>query len=360
MKCYMLERKGNAFDLMRLIMASFVIISHGYYLLGLDTVDIGVLCDNQTYLGEIGLLGFFSLSGYLISKSFIRSKDVFQFLVNRVLRIMPGFWGCLIITAFVIAPIIYISSHEVLSYRLRGDWSALGYVTSNFFTIIKQPNIHDVLGSDDIPNLNGSLWTLKFELLCYLLTLFIGALGVLQRKKNMVLICVLFCCLHLFASTTLSNDYEIFKEYFPWKNTKLFVSYFMGVLYFVYEAKILKMKFLPHILALSMLMILFSSYVRILLPLITGFSLLHLFIGFKVKLNYDISYGLYIYSYPVQQLILSYFPDIELFSYLVLTFVAVVPIAFLSFIVIEKPSLILKTKFPSLIINTFWITILHH
>ncbi len=56
----------------------------------------------------------------------------------------------------------------------------------------------------------------------------------------------------------------------------------------------------------------------------------------------DYSYGIYIYAFPVQQTVAHFFPEIGLFSYLVLTAVAIVPLAAISWYVIEKPALRLK------------------
>ena len=141
-----MTNRNNSYDLLRLILATFVLISHSFYMLEFPYTDIGYFLNGQTYLGEVGLLGFFTLSGYLITKSFFYNESAVRFFKNRIFRIFPGFWFCLIFTAFIIGPtLFYIEKNTLNNYPYSGPWSAINYIKSNFFLEINQSNIRNVL-----------------------------------------------------------------------------------------------------------------------------------------------------------------------------------------------------------------------
>ena len=97
-----IEREANNFDLIRIIFAWFVIVSHSYVLNGVGESDpLGQLTSNYLILSFIGVKGFFVISGYLILQSLTRSKNVIDYLVKRILRIFPGLIVVLIISLLI-------------------------------------------------------------------------------------------------------------------------------------------------------------------------------------------------------------------------------------------------------------------
>jgi peptidoglycan/LPS O-acetylase OafA/YrhL len=174
-----MKKRNNAFDLLRVLFCLFVLLSHGFFLGAYGGDPLATISKGQTYLAEVGLIGFFVLSGYLISSSYERSSNLIQFLSNRVLRIIPGFWVCLIVTSFILAPLIYFTNnHNLDRFTFFGANSSFSFVTSNFFLAIRQPTISNVLNySASKDSLNGSLWTLFSEFQCYLFTIAAGLLG---------------------------------------------------------------------------------------------------------------------------------------------------------------------------------------
>ena len=92
-------RQANNFDLLRILFAWFVIVSHAYVLNGDGATDPLFVATNSTFLFSfIGVKGFFIISGYLIFKSMMVSTSIFEYLVKRVLRIFPALAVVLIIT----------------------------------------------------------------------------------------------------------------------------------------------------------------------------------------------------------------------------------------------------------------------
>ena len=92
-------RPANNFDVLRILFAWFVIISHSYVLNGLWATDPLFEATNQTFLFSfIGVKGFFIISGYLIFKSMMVSKSIPEYLIKRSLRIFPALAVVLLVT----------------------------------------------------------------------------------------------------------------------------------------------------------------------------------------------------------------------------------------------------------------------
>ncbi len=158
-----LDPNRNSLNFLRLVLAFSVVYSHvcdlAYF--GLHNLDI-----NGTELGAIAVYGFFGISGYLIAGSAQRN-GVGRYLWQRFLRIFPAFWVCLIVTAFALGAVALAIDpvpHCGFVCYLKLHPGPFSFVYSN--ALLKM----DQLRSRPALNLaNGSLWTLFFEFLCYLL-----------------------------------------------------------------------------------------------------------------------------------------------------------------------------------------------
>ena len=122
----------NSLGIIRLVLASLVIVDHAFPLGGFGEDPFWRYTNGQTSLGGIAVGGFFVISGYLIVKSGA-SSDLMQFLWRRVIRIFPAFWGVLLFTAFVVGPIAWLVRGEPLStYFTLGPGGPFSYITSNW------------------------------------------------------------------------------------------------------------------------------------------------------------------------------------------------------------------------------------
>jgi peptidoglycan/LPS O-acetylase OafA/YrhL len=161
------ERAANNFDLLRILFAWFVIVSHSYVLNGSGASDpLGQLTGNYLILSFIGVKGFFVISGYLILQSLTRSKSILDYLAKRILRIFPGLIVVLIVTIGVLyfiyptTNVPYLLNPVIYNYF----WSNLKLFDPTFYI----PGVFDQLPSRAI---NGSLWTIEFEFLFYIFLL---------------------------------------------------------------------------------------------------------------------------------------------------------------------------------------------
>ena len=101
-----LRGHNNSLGFIRLVLASLVIVDHAFPLGGFGVEPVAGWTIGQTSLGGIAVAGFFAISGYLITKSGL-AADILQFLWRRFLRIFPAYWAVLLVTALVIAPIVW-------------------------------------------------------------------------------------------------------------------------------------------------------------------------------------------------------------------------------------------------------------
>lgn len=181
--------RRNSFGVIRLVLASAVIFSHTFYLGGWGADPVLAWTRGQDSIGGIAVVGFFAASGYLITRSGMRT-DVVAFLWHRVLRIFPAFWLVLLVAAFIVGPLAWFAVRRSLDgYFGFGPDGPFAYIIENAALSMGQYGIYDVFAATTPYGLtagsvlNGSLWTLVHEFFCYLV---IGALvlvGALSRPR---------------------------------------------------------------------------------------------------------------------------------------------------------------------------------
>lgn len=338
----------NAFDLLRVIFAVMVLISHGYMIFGIGTEPLQVFSKSQTNLSEIGVMGFFSLSGYLIAASFDRSPNILRFTRNRFLRLFPGYWVCLIVTAFIIAPaIFYTNNKTVAGFNFWNADGSLSFVYKNIFLSMRQWSVGNVLQNSSYKeSLNGSLWSLLPEALCYALTLFLGLSGLLNKNKQVLLL--LFILVYTIYVVNLYPGTSFGPTFLTLSNArKLYTCYLCGTCLYVFRNEIfIDAKGQLFIFFASIALIKFGGFLMI-APLAIAILGIKGFSNFQVSLKYDISYGLYIYAFPIQQLLSRIFnPGTSIIWYLVACITLTGIIALLSYICVERPFLRLKQAHP--------------
>jgi peptidoglycan/LPS O-acetylase OafA/YrhL len=152
----------NSLDLLRLIAASLVLYSHQHALMG----QAEPLFFGWTTFGGAGVTIFFFLSGMLVWSSWARDADVRRFFIRRTLRIFPALWLVVLLTVFVSNS----TSWRYLSTAL----------------LVVRHGLPGVFADNAYPAaVNGSLWTLPVEFLCYIT---VAALGCITWGSQRVLI----------------------------------------------------------------------------------------------------------------------------------------------------------------------------
>lgn len=340
-------QRHNSFDLLRLLLAGGVLITHGYLIGGYGATEPSAwLTKSQTNISEICVMGFFAISGYLIPASFERSKNILIFISHRLFRLLPGFWVCLIVTSFFFAPLIFLTTHRSLSdFPITGNEGAIGFIVHNALVQVRQWSIAGVLDFAAYnESLNGSLWSLFPELQCYLFTIIAGYFGLL--KRNRILLLGILSYLLVLCAINLDNP----GRYGPTiivlgPALKLYTSYVAGMTLYVFRDAIqIDNRGVFFLLGVLMLLLKFGGY-HLIAPILIATLIIKLAEMFKCTLKYDISYGIYIYGFPVQQLLYHWFgSSLHVSVYLLFSLLGASCFGVLSCLLIERPCMALCKK----------------
>jgi peptidoglycan/LPS O-acetylase OafA/YrhL len=341
-------RNRNNFDFLRLLAASFVLIGHSSDVLygrHLEYDPARKIFDMT--IQSLGVLIFFIISGYLITRSFENRKSWVQFMVGRVLRIFPALIVVVLLSVFVLGPAVTtLSIPEYFNSPLT--WKYLQDITLyRMYYYLPGVFQNNPLGG----SVNASLWTLPYEFTCYLFISIAGLVTVLNRKWITLSYYFIFFCSYLFLQT------EMDKLVIPVLGID-FKTFFLPFLYFMAGSVFYKFRdFIKFSWFETATVILILILVRLgivhnqftIIPLtyfVLAFSLSkYIKLGNAAKYG-DFSYGIYLYAFPVQQLIVFLFPGIaSLWLMIFLSFCIVLPFALISWHVIEKGALAKKKYF---------------
>jgi len=172
------DPRSNSLSVLRLLLAGTVAVAH--------TLDLGFGFQPQAGSSDFGSLavdGFFVLSGFLVARSYLRLDSLRRFAWHRALRILPGFWACLLGTGLVVAPLLAVLVGRPWTSVFSGEDSAWSYVVSDAALVMRQFTVAGLPGTaTSTDQLDGSLWTLAFEASCYAALAVLGVLGVLRRR----------------------------------------------------------------------------------------------------------------------------------------------------------------------------------
>jgi peptidoglycan/LPS O-acetylase OafA/YrhL len=339
-----MDQKSNNFDSLRIVGALLVFISHCWPI-GFNLQDPSI---HNIQLGSIGVYIFFFTSGHLITISAERSINALSFAKNRALRIYPGLAACIIFLTFILGPAsttLSISDY----FERKETWLFL----ENISAIKLDAYLPGVFEHNNISTINGSLWTLPFEILCYIL--FSSAIWFTRNHKAAtlyLLVAAIAFRLIVADSTELGNHKNIYNL------SKLLLPFCLGAASTQFTIRSIQSRnLLIGSILLSGALWLYSTdigAVQLFATLcITSTTAIIAFHVKKIQLAPkswgDFSYGVYIYSYPIQQFTLYFFnknkysphPIIYIFTAISLTLV----LALASWRFIEKPAL--RWKSPS-------------
>lgn len=329
------DPKRNAFNALRLLMALTVIVWHSFPLTG---TAFGVEPARQLF-SRLPVDVFFTVSGFLIVSSWVRNPNVVAYLRARILRIIPAFWVCLLLTAGILAPLsVWIRGADLPT----GFWSsAASYVVKNAGLRVWQDVIAGTPSGIPFPGeWNGSLWTLGWEFSCYIAVLVIGVVGLLRHRSTIPAL-YLLCTLGILVSA-----YGPIHNWYLTNGSRFGIMFVAGALVYRFQDRIPVTRTL---MGLSVAVIVACAF----LPdygLLAGLPIAYLAmtIGSVVKhprltLSNDISYGLYIYGFPIQQVLATLgAARLGVGPFALIALLITVPVATASWILIEKPVLRLK------------------
>ena len=136
-------------------------------------------------LGTIGVLMFFGISGYLITRSWVHAPHIPSFVVKRALRIYPAYIVVLLVTTFIVGPLVStLSTSDYFSSSLVSHY-VLGNASMRSITY----DLPGVFAHNPYPHaVNGSIWTLPYEVRAYVIVALLGVCGLLKNRRIGVLV----------------------------------------------------------------------------------------------------------------------------------------------------------------------------
>lgn len=341
-------RPANNFDLLRILFAWFVIISHSYVLNGLGATDPLFEATNQTFLFSfIGVKGFFIISGYLIFKSMMVSKSIPEYLIKRTLRIFPALAVVLLVT---LVAVFFIYPAGITPFFYNKEVYA--YFIGNLILFKPHFFITGVFSNLMSPAINGSLWTIEYEFFFYILILVF--FFVRSNKKLLTILLGLSVAAFLVVRLFFYNWTVQTHFFIPLESIFDLGSYFlMGSLLSCYDLDQLPAKNVIAAFLLTALLV--GTYMHV-GHTVVYFTLPYLviYLGKKTsglaawvhqKLG-DPSYGIYLYAFPLQQFIIYLYKPSTLTLFVIST-IGAFAFGYLSWILIEKKALALKAYFKS-------------
>ncbi len=337
--------RANNFDALRLAAAFSVMFSHAFLIAqGTQKNEWLIrLTGNQSILGLCGVFVFFAISGFLVTQSWEQTGSPLRFLVKRALRLFPGLFIATLLSALVLAPLV-TSLEPAAYFRQPAPWL---YILGN--TLFDQ-RVHELPGVMFVNNpvgleINGSLWTLRWEAVMYLMVMALGLLRLLNLPVILGLLGLGMLCLGFDKTFDFLGGWGWLLAFFA-----------IGmILYKLRATRIFDGRF--AVLALTGLVV--SVPFRAFIPL---FPLFGCYLALWLALNPhlpvipaarfgDLSYGLYIYGWPVEEGVIWALGGHALWwQVLGLALPITAALAFLSWHLIEAPALRLKPgarRFPA-------------
>jgi len=340
-------RSDNHFTFIRLLAAYAVLVAHSYALatghMGQDPITRMIVHWWGMGLGSVAVVVFFVVSGFLVGGSYLHRDNLFAFAEARFLRIFPALVVAVLACALLIGT--GVTTLPFFDYMTHaGTWSFVWHNVTLFGGIhFRLPGVF--MDNPWPGGVNGSLWTLPVELYMYCMVMLLGTLGVLKHRPSFNVAAILLC------ATLLSiQSGWIHISGFPAKHVILVMAYIAGVFFYVNRASVPLN--LMTLLLVMVSMVLLHGTVIWPVAQVFGFAYLILFLALYQGVRMpdldrwgDYSYGVYIYAFPVQQLVVKYITTspIEVLLY---STVVVFPLAVFSWHYIEKPALRLKGKMP--------------
>jgi peptidoglycan/LPS O-acetylase OafA/YrhL len=335
------DNRSSGFDYLRVVLALSVVLIHFVPIKYGDAFSNDLLHTWMRPFVAVILPMFFALSGFLVAGSLARSRTIFLFLGLRVIRIIPALAVEIVLSAFILGPMF-------TTYSLH-DYFTNTLFYKYFFNIVGHVQflLPGVFVNNPHPNVvNEQLWTIPWELKCYLL---IAALALLSMVRNRFYLLGFLVAFNAFVFLRYG-----LKPTDGWVSVHgiiLIESFLAGITLFQFRDRVPLNSWLA--LASFVLCAVFLSVHHFDYLVSIPAAYLTVYIGLlnpprnRVVLSGDYSYGIYLYGFPIQQAIVGshHLPlAIDIASVLLLTFA----VAACSWWVVERPTLALRRYLPAM------------
>ena len=325
--------KSNILDFLKIFLSLVVLVAHTA---GLSQYE-DLIYYGKYFNADFAVKAFFVISGYLVTKSYLNSNTLSDYYKRRFFRIYPGYFTVILFGLIVgwiatnLNSFAYISSVEIVRYLL------LNGILANFLA----PTLPGVFTDNNIDVVNGSLWTIKIEVGMYLIIPLIFAFK--NHLKFKWLLIILYIA---------STSWYAYFTYYSSNNSHLIIarqlpgqlSYFaIGMWMSLYVKQGRKLLIAAAVCLIALFSLPKNQIYYFLEPLLIAIPIIYIGVLLPGKIIFkkipDISYGVYLYHFPIIQTLLHF--NVTKNAILLLAYATAITIifAFLSFKYIEKPAI---------------------
>lgn len=329
--------RDNNFNLIRFVAATAVLVSHAWPIALGDGVAEPLHASTGHSLGGLAVFVFFAVSGFFITASFARTKSARIFVKARVLRLVPCLAVSLLLVALVMGPLVttlpmaeYLSHSETAKFLFR-----------NITLISPKYTLPGVFETNPYPTVEGSIWTLIHEVLCYGLVFLAGITGVLGRPRLMFVAMLAYAVVWVLPEVT---DLQMPARFV--QTRLLSLPFVIGMAFWQWRDRLpLSLIGVAGVIALAVLTKGMAAGFPLLMLAIayTTFWLAYVPKGPLRAFNRfgDYSYGIYVYAFPLQGLAVWLFGPMQPWVNIAIALPMTLICAVLSWHLIERPALAL-------------------
>ena len=338
--------RNHQFDLLRIIFATLVLLSHAPEITdGNASRELfNRLTGAPMTFGTVGVDGFFLLSGYLIVQSWLANPELLNFLRKRVLRIVPGYLVAVVLSTLAVGLLAPGVPH------FFGDLD-VHFVRS--VALLSSPMTPPVFPSRPYAVVNGAMYTIAYEFRCYLLVALLGLCGLVRRPIVVLAITLLLLFSLFYAAPFERMHWPRHVEALIGQPTYVFrltAVYLAGCCFYLFRKRI---AFRPRF-ALAATILMIASFVfapsrgELAMVLCAGYLMFYLgqiqLTGLSAMARLpDISYGIYLYGWPVESLWIWFSRGSPWVAFLGSTVICF-GLGWLSWHFVERPALSLKRR----------------
>jgi peptidoglycan/LPS O-acetylase OafA/YrhL len=344
-----LRGRRNNLDLLRLIAASAVIYGHAPAITGQKMFDVGAwLFEGHDYSGSFAVKFFFFASGLVVTNSLRQRPSFLRWIAARILRIYPAFLVVLALSVLVVGPAF--TSRSLPDYF--GDQRTWTYFEDSALSLVRGSGMQWYLPGvfEDHANkaINGSLWTLPSEFYCYGAVLVAGLVGAIFSRVPGTVAMVAFALAALLWPATIGIVPTSGQE------QHLLPCFVVGMLAALWSDRILlDGRIAAGVLLLALIMRLSKAdffqaaycmvffYAALVLSVWPPFA--------RLRPRYDISYGVYLYGFVVQQILVEMMPGLPNAMLIIIALCLCYALGTLSWLLIERPANQVAKKMPAAI-----------
>ncbi len=338
-----MDTHHNNFDFLRWLAASMVLYSHEYAVLGRGGEEpMARLTAGFATFGTLGVDIFFAISGCLVTASLVRRGNLAYFVASRALRIVPGLVVALVVSALLIGA---LATTLPLADYFR-DVSTWRYISRGIALHDLQWTLPGVFASAPAAGVvNGSLWSLWPEVQMYAIVALLGAVAWVCRAPRRT---VLLAGMALVAAIALLHHPDRAGQHLEGPAlARLAVVFAFGAIVGLWGWRARVGWTLFVLAALGALLLRHSQAFVALFDLAVVLGVLGIAYAPLGRLrNFgrfgDWSYGMYVYAFPVQQLVALYAPALGLPAHFAIAYATTLALGALSWHLVEAPALSLK------------------